>query len=63
MVKIVFFIYCVCLFPFANFFHLCCATRYDGEIKLYIYKAVYSAATHGSKARRMCEGPTMLGPN
>ena len=33
----VFFIYCVCLFPFAKFlffFHLCCATTYVGEIKL-----------------------------
>ena len=33
-----FFIYCVCLFPFAKFFfffHLCCADV--GEIKLYIY--------------------------
>jgi len=33
-----FFIYCVCLFPFAkffSFFHLCCATTYVGEIKLY----------------------------
>jgi len=32
------FIYCVCLFPFAkffSFFHLCCATTYVGEIKLY----------------------------
>jgi len=29
-----------CIFPFAKFFfffHLCCATTYDGEIKLYIY--------------------------
>jgi len=29
----IFFIYCVCLFPFAIFFHLglCCATTYVGE--------------------------------
>ena len=35
----VFFIYCVCLFPFAkffSFFHLYSATTYVGEIKLYI---------------------------
>ena len=34
----VFFVYCVCLFPFAKFFffHLCCATTYVGKIKLYI---------------------------
>ena len=35
----VFFIYCVCLFPFAKFFSFLfmCATAYVGEIKLYIY--------------------------
>ena len=33
---IVFFIYCVCLISVCYFFHLCCATTYDGEIKLYI---------------------------
>jgi len=35
----IFFIYCVCLFLFAKFFfffHLCCATTYVGEKKLYI---------------------------
>ena len=31
-----FFIYCVCLISVCYFFHLCCATIYDGEIKLYI---------------------------
>jgi len=39
-----FFIYSVCLFPFAKFFfffHFCGATTYVGEIKLYIYIVGY----------------------
>ena len=37
------FVISVCLFIafvqflFAKFIHLCCATIYDGEIKLYVY--------------------------
>ena len=34
-VKSVFFICCICLISVCYFFHLCCATIYDGEIKLY----------------------------
>ena len=54
----VFFIYCVCLFPFAKFFffHLCCATTYVGENKVvYIYITGWRRGVVVSGVRRMNE--------
>jgi len=43
-----FFIYSVCLISVCYFFHLCCATTYDGEIKLFII-LLFIAAGGGGK--------------